>query len=344
MKVKAEQLKTHLTRRLAPIYLVCGDEPLQREEACDAIRAQARVQGYSERDILEVGANFAWSSLWQTAHTPSLFAPRRLLELRMPTGKPGSSDALVNYGVEPVQDVVLLVICPKLDAQAQASKWFKTLDQAGVVVQIWPVELRAMPAWIDQRLRAKGLRPSVEAVKLLAERVEGNLLAAVQDVEKLYLLHGAAAIDVSQVNEAVTDSARFDIYDLAEAALAGDALRATRIVHGLRGEGAEPVLILWALTREIRALASMAYDGKKGMATDAVLSKHRVWEKRKPVIKQALQRHPMDYWRRLLSRCSRIDRIIKGALRGNVWDQLLQLSLAIAGVQLLNDEESRLGH
>lgn len=343
MRVKPEQLKAHLTRALAPVYLVCGDEPLQREESCDAIRAHARGKDYSEREILDVGANFDWDSLWRTTHTASLFAARRVVELRMPTGKPGNDggEALTTYAARPAPDVILLIICPKLDAQAQSTKWFKSLEQAGVIVQIWPVEARAMPGWIEQRLRARGMLPTVAAVKILAERIEGNLLAAVQDVEKLYLLHGAAPIDIAEVNEAVMDNARFDIYDLADAALAGDALRAARIVHGLRGEGAEPVLVLWALSREIRSLVSMAYEGKKGMGLDAVLSKHRVWEKRKPIIKHALQRHKPSHWQRLLSWCARIDRVIKGAAQGNVWDELLQLSLAMAGVRLWSERLSK---
>lgn len=340
MRVKPEQLSSQLQRGLAPIYLVCGDEPLQVQESGEAIRVQARQKGYSEREILTVSPVFDWDLLWQTSHSLSLFAARRLIELRLTGAKPGDKGnaALVDYVAHPAPDTVLLITASKLDAQAQASSWFKALERTGVVVQVWPVEARTLPAWIMQRLRAKGMQASSEAAALLAERVEGNLLAAAQDIEKLYLLYGPTSIDAVKVAEAVADSARFDVYDLVDTALLGDAVRATRTLYGLRAEGAEPTLVLWALVREVRSLAGMAYDCRKGASVEPVLIKHRVWEKRKAAVRQALQRHPLRHWQKLLSIAARIDRVIKGATPGNAWDELLQLSLAIAGVRLWNEE------
>ncbi|HLA74371.1 MAG TPA: DNA polymerase III subunit delta [Gammaproteobacteria bacterium] len=338
MKIKPEQLAAHLKRGLAPVYLVYGDEPLQLEEACDAIRAAARAQQH-ERDILHAGTGFDWGVLAQAAQTLSLFSQRRLLELRIATGKPGDtgSAALVGYATRPPADTILLVICPKLDSATQKTKWFTALEQAGVVIQVWPVPSAQLPAWIIQRMRAKGMQVSNEAAAALAERVEGNLLAAAQDIEKLYLLYGPSRIEADTVTQAVADSARFDIYGLADTALAGDAARTARMLSGLRAEGVEPTLLLWALVREVRSLANLAHHCQGGLNVDQALAKQGVWEKRKPLIKQALQRHKPAYWQHLLRRAAHIDLMIKGMAAGNVWDELLQLSLAMAGIRLLNE-------
>lgn len=319
---------------------MCGDEPLQLEECCDAIRVVARGQGYSEREIMHVGTGFEWGSLKHISDSLSLFAQRRLLELRLASGKPGEAGgaALVEYASRPAQDTILLIISPKLEAQAQKSKWFAALEQIAAVIQVWPVTAAQLPAWITQRLRAKGMQASSTAAAMLAERVEGNLLAAVQDIEKLYLLYGATSIDEEAVTSAVVDSARFDIYELVDTVFQGDAARGTRILAGLRGEGVEPTLVLWALVREVRSVANMAYDCASGLSMDQTLIKHKVWEKRKGVVKQALQRHVLSQWQQYLRSAARIDRMIKGMLVGNVWDELLQLTLGIAGIRLLEDE------
>ena len=343
MRIKPEQLSSHLKRGLARVYLVSGDEPLQLEECCDAIRMQAREAGYSEREILHANKDFAWGSLAQAAQTLSLFAQRRILELRIATGKPGEagSTALCAYAANPAPDNLLLIICPKLDASTQKSKWFGVLEQAGVIVQIWPISLAEMPAWITRRMNAKGMQVSREAAALLAERVEGNLLAAVQDVEKLYLLHGPTSIDLTAVTQAVTDSARYDMFEFVDTALKGDATRAARMLTGLRAEGAEPVLILWAVTKELRSLAGMAYDCAQGMSAEQVLVKYRVWDKRKVPVRHALQRHKLPAWQDWLRMASRIDRTIKGQRVGNVWDELLQMSLEVAGVRWVKNEQTR---
>lgn len=336
MRVKAEQLASHLRRGLAPVYVVSGDEPLQAQEACDAIRAGTRAQGYSERIIFNTGPGFDWSALRQCAQNLSLFSERKLIELRLPGVKPGETGAaaLLAYTQAAPPDVILLLTCPKLDAATQKTRWVSALDEAGVLVQVWPVEARALPGWVAARMRAKGMQPSQDAIEHLAACVEGNLLAAAQDIEKLYLLYGAAQINADAVHEAVADSARFDVYALVDAALAGDAARAVRVLNGLRAEAEEPTLILWALAREVRALAAMAYDSGKGMGAEQILVKHKVWEKRKPLIRQALQRHKTRAWWKLLRRAAHAERVIKGFAAGRSWDELLALSLGLAGVTL----------
>jgi DNA polymerase-3 subunit delta len=203
-----------------------------------------------------------------------------------------------------------------------------------VHVQVWPVDAQHLPQWIERRLAAKGLQPSADAVALLAERVEGNLLAAAQEIDKLVLLFGSGPLGLEQVVSAVADSARFDVYGVADAALDGDATRVARMIDGLRAEGEDPILVLWALSREIRALAQMAQARQAGASIPAVLGQFKVWEKRKPYIERALQRHNPRRWPQLLRRCAHVDRVIKGRADGDAWDELREIALAVGGVHL----------
>lgn len=335
MKLKPEQLQGQLKKGLAPLYIISGDEPLLVQEACDLIRKYAREAGCGERIVMTVEKGFDWNSLAQQSGGMSLFAEKRLLELRLPSGKPGDAGgkALREYTERPAGDDVLLIIAGKIDTQAQRSKWYRTIEQAGVAVPIWPLAVAQLPAWINQRMQARDMRPTRDATQLLAERVEGNLLACAQEIEKLFLLHGAVEIDAEMVSEAVANSARFDVFGLVDSALGGDGARVAKMVNGLRGEGIEPILVLWALAREIRTLASMSFEVQKGLAPDQVLRNYRVWEKRKPLVKRGLRRSPRHWWV-LLHRAGEIDRMIKGQVTGNVWDALLELSLMLCGVRL----------
>jgi len=337
MKLKAEQLATHLQRPLAPIYVLSGDEPLLVQEAADLIRAAARAQNFAERQVLFIDRSFDWNVLTQAAASLSLFAERRLIELRMPDGKPGDvgSKALQAYAARPADDTVLLVICGKLETAARNSKWHQALEQAGAALQVWPVTASALPAWIGQRMQQKGLRPSRDALTLLAERIEGNLLAAVQEIDKLLLLHGPGAVDADAILEAVADSARFDVFVFMDAALEGNPARVIRVLDGLREEGVEPVLLVWAVARELRQLAAIAEQLERGTALGAALAQHKVWDKRKPLIERAVKRHGAVAWQHLVRHCAAIDRMVKGMEPGSVWDELVQLGLAIAGTELL---------
>lgn len=337
MRLRPEQLAAQLAKPLLPVYLLSGEEPLQLNEAVDALRAAALAQGYSERQRLNVEAGFDWAQLALAGNTLSLFAERKLIELHLPTAKPGDAGgkALVAYAEAPPADTVLLIRAGKLEKAQQNSKWFKALDRAGAVVQVWPVEIAALPGWIRQRLQGRGFKPSAEAVQLLAAQVEGNLLAAAQDVEKLALLYGGGTLDVEQVRSAVADSARYDIFGLADAALGGELARCSHILQGLRGEGEEPVLILWALARELRALAQIAAGQAAGRPLAELLATFRIWDKRKPLYQAALKRHTLWRWRAFLRRAAHIDRVCKGAEPGSPWDELLQLSALIAGRRLV---------
>ena len=336
-QLRADQLARQLAGGLSPVYFIHGDEPLLVGECADAVRSAARQQGFSDRQVFSADSGFDWNRLVAASDSLSLFSERRILELRLPTGKPGrdGAKALCAYAGRLPDDTVLLLISAKLEAAARRSKWVQALDRAGVSVPVWPVETADLPAWIDRRMRAHKMLASRDALQLIADRVEGNLLAAAQEIEKLYLLQGPGPLDLDNVAELVADSARFDIFTLVDAALAGDAVYAQRVLTGLRAEGVEPVLVLWALSREIRALASMARAVKGGMPLGRVLAERRVWEKRKPLIGGVLQRIRGRQWWLLLQRCALLDRVIKGRAPGSAWDELLQLTLRIAGVTSL---------
>lgn len=338
-QVRADQLAGHLQRGLAPVYFIHGDETLLVNECADAVRSAARTQGYSERQVFSVEAGFDWNTLLAASDSLSLFCEQRLLELRLPSGKPGKEGGKIlrDYAERPAQDTLLLIVSAKLEPAARRSKWVQALEKAGISVPVWPVELARLPDWIERRMRARGLQPSRDALQVLAERVEGNLLAAAQEIEKLYLLHGPGTLDLETVTELVTDSARYDVFGLVDAALAGDALHAQRILAGLRAEGVEPVLVLWALAREIRSLAAMSKEMQRGSTLQGVLASQRVWEKRKPVVSHALRRIQGRQWWSLLRRCARLDRVIKGRAAGSSWDELLQLSFDLAGVPVLRN-------
>ncbi len=337
MKLRADQISSHLAGGLAPVYLVSGDEPFQLDEVSGAIRTAAQQQGHADRQILHVERSFDWNTLGASADALSLFAEKRLIELRLPGGKPGDagSKALVAYVANPPADTVLLIISGKLESSQQRSKWFKAIEQVGVVVQIWPIETGRLPGWLKQRMALRDMQSTPEALQMLVDRVEGNLLAADQELEKLRLLTGGGVVDAAQVATAVSDSARYDIFTLVDVALGGDAGRAVRMLHGLRAEGMEPVLVLWALAREIRSLAGMAAELADGKGTAAVLQQYRVWEKRKSAVSAALRRHPGEAaWLSMLQQCGRIDRNIKGLAAGKPWDELLQLTARLAGAPL----------
>nr|NIR98928.1 DNA polymerase III subunit delta [Gammaproteobacteria bacterium] len=330
MRIKAEQLRFQLNKGLAPVYVVSGDEPLLAMEAADAIRDRARAQGYTGREVLNVEPGFDWAQLTGIAGTMSLFSEKRIIEVRLPGGRPGDAGAkaLAAYAGQPPEDTLLLLLTGRLDAQAQRSRWYQALDAAGVAVQVWPLDRQRLPAWLTARMRERELQPDAEAVAMLSDRVEGNLLAAAQEVEKLYLLHGTGAICAADVAQAVTDSTRYDVYRLVDSAVGGEAARSARILRGLQQECVEVVLVLWALARELRALERMAAECSaengvvSGRAMDVVMSRHKVWQRRKPLVRLALQRHSVHQWRRLLRAAAGIDRSIKGAATGNPWDEL----------------------
>ena len=334
MRARIDQLKQHLQKELKPVYLISGDEPLQLGEAADAVRARARELGYTGRDILEADARFDWSHLAAEANSLSLFAEQRIIDLRIPSGKPGmeGGKSLAEYAERPPEDILLLITLPKLDKSQASSKWFKALDSIGLVVQVWPIEGDRLGPWIEQRMRSVGLTPSADVVPMLADRIEGNLLAASQEIEKLLLLYGPGVITPEQLGESVADSARYDVYGLVDSALQGKTARSLRMLNGLRAEGTPAPVILWALTREIRMLCSLSLQMARGQSAQQLVgSRREIWDKRKPIVINGLQQVSGPAWRSLLQLCSLTDRAIKGQSKNDPWLLLQEITTRMSG-------------
>jgi DNA polymerase-3 subunit delta len=334
MQINADQLARQLERGLAPLYLVSGDEPLQVEECGDAIRRRAEAGGCSERSVFTVEAGFDWDGLRTASQSLSLFAERRLIELRLPTGRPGEagSAVLAELAENVSADMVLLVITGKLDKTQRASRWVQAIEAAGTHVVIWPLDAQKLPAWLTQRFTARGLQPEAGVVDLLAWHLEGNMLAAAQEVDKLAMLCGDKRVRLADVEESLADSARFSVYQLVDAALAGEAAAVRRILASLRTEGTEPILMLWALARELRTLAQMGMELARGKPEGSVLA--RAWAQRRTLVGKALRRHPAAVWLDFVRRSAQLDRILKGRESGDVWLELERLLLAVAGLKI----------
>ena len=332
MRLYPEKLTDHLQQKLLPVYLVSGDEPLLLQECCDQIRQKARAENCNEREIIEGGvSNFNWQDILHSASNMSLFADRKLIELRLPSGKPGAegSKALCEYLDIASGDDVLLIVSGKIDKQSTNSKWYKALDKAGVTVQVWPVDAKNLPRWLQQRVRNAGMSIDDDALQLLCERMEGNLLAAVQEVEKLKLLAADSKITMQTVTEAVSDNARYNLFDMADNALKGNASVSLRMLYGLRAEGTEPPVVLWALVREIRTLYEAQLDCDSGQSTQQALSSRRVWQNRMPLMQAALTRHNTHSLSLLLEQAARADGSIKGFADGKPWDNLSRLVITL---------------
>ncbi len=332
MKLLGEDLARHLASGLKPLYAIHGDALLLSIEAADAIRAAARAAGYSEREVLTVEQGFKWSELRNSAQSMSLFSARKLVELRIPSGKPGVEGAqtMQDYCEQLNADTVTIITLPRLDKTAQDSKWFAALAAQGVVIATEEIALGALPAWIAGRLKRQDQSADADTLAFLAERVEGNLLAAYQEIQKLALLFPAGPLSFEQVKDAVMDVARYDVFKLSEAMLAGDAARYARILDGLRAEGETTVLILWALAEDIRALAKVSRAMQRSGNLATALREARVWGARQKLVERAVRRFSPAIAERALRQAANVDKVIKGLRQGDVWDELLQLGIRCA--------------
>ncbi|MDH3611895.1 MAG: DNA polymerase III subunit delta [Gammaproteobacteria bacterium] len=332
MKLKVNQLSSHLQKNLAPCYLVTGDEHLLVAEALDAIRESARQHGFTSRELHIASQGFDWAQLRDSSANLSLFAEKKIVELRLPTGKPGrsGSQAIVDLVETTDSDLLLIVSGPKLDRGGQASKWAKSLEAKGVNIQVWPVGVRELPGWIAERMRQAGLQPDREAVALIADRVEGNLLAAGQEIEKLRLILGEGKVTAADVNTAVANSSRYDVFNLVDAALTGNAKRALKILSGLRAEGVEPVIVVWALTRELRTLASLTDTVSQGMDLASGMQKTGVWRNRQALVRSCIGRHQHGDFHRLLKAASHADQAAKGQSPADPWQLSTDIVLGMS--------------
>lgn len=335
MELKPEQLAAQVASEpLRPAYLIAGPEPLRVLEAADAVRAAARQQGIAEREVFEAEGNQRepdWNALEASFRAPSLFASRRLVELRLPTGKPGKDGAEVISGfcADPPQDVCLLVSCGEWSKQ-HGGKWSEAIARVGRVAIAWQIKPHELPEWIERRLRARGLRADRDAVQSLADRVEGNLLAAAQEVDKLALLSDGEPIDLARMESLVADAARYDVFRVVDAAMNGQGAQVSRMLAGLRAEGEAVPALLGMVVIELQRGAALARVNARGGNLSAEFKAQRVWDSKQPMYRRALQRHDARRWDTFVAQAGRVDRMAKGREAGDAWIALERLLLAVA--------------
>lgn len=331
MKIRVDQLTSHLQKNLAPIYIVSGDEPLQRQECGDAIREAARGKGFIDREIMDGETGFEWSSVRMSARERSLFGDPRILDLRL-SQKPDreGQEVLMGLVAAPSDEMLILVQLPKLTAKEQQAAWFQKLETQGVHIQVWPLEGDRLVRWIEHRISSRGLLVNQSGVRLIAARVEGNLLAAAQEIEKLRILFGGGQVTDAMIREAVADNSRYDVFDLAEEILVGHLGRTRRILKGLQSEGIAPQVALWSVTRELRLAHRLKRDLAEGKSYDTLANSHRLWDRHKSAMQTALGRLSPQTIRSCLIRAAEVDRIGKGLAPGDPWDALWGLCVAVA--------------
>jgi DNA polymerase-3 subunit delta len=336
MQLRPEALEPHLAKGLAPLYVITSDEHLLALEAADKIRRAARAAGHTERDVLSVERTFKWGELLAANQALSLFGDKKLIELRIPSGKPGKdgSAALQAYAKDLSPDNLTLITLPKLDWQTAKASWVASLQQAAVYIEIPNIERAQLPGWIGQRLGAQGQSADRSALDFIADRVEGNLLAAHQEIQKLGLLHEPGKLSFEQVQDAVLNVARYDVFKLSEAMLMGDPARLARMLEGLKGEGEALPLVLWAVSEEIRTLLKLKAGMAQGRPLGALLKEYRIWGPRERMMDPALRRISLPTLEAALQEAAQVDKMVKGlrakAFAGDAWDAMLQLAMKVA--------------
>ncbi len=332
MRLQAEQLAVALKKKLAPVYLISGDEPMRLGEASDAVRQAAKQAGFVNREILTVDSQFSWSELSVATDSLSLFADKKIIDLRLPSGKPGQegSKALLDYCQRLSDANLLLISAGKIDRSAQKSRWFQVLEKTGVVVQVWPQEGQDLIQWLQKRSQKKAMSVDREGLQFLARQTEGNLLAAAQEIEKLYVLYGTEKISAKMIAGVIMDNARYDVFKLVDSLLAGQVARSVRILRSLQAEGIAEAVVLWALTRQTRLLLLIKQQLAQGQDRERVFKRCNIWDKRKNRVNQALSRLKSDELQTILLWAQKADRQIKGVQKGDAWETLLYICLLFA--------------
>lgn len=335
MQIKPQQLAGVLQKSLAPVYFLSGDEPQQLGELADLIRKAAKQQDYLSREIFFVDKQFDWKQLNTASDTLSIFADKKIIDLKL-AGTPGQDGGkvLTAYCQRLPEDTLLLITMGKINKESQKSSWFQAIDKAGCIIQVWPLAGQDLIRWMQERMQHRGIVPEPGAVKLLADRVEGNLLAAAQEIEKLYVLYGAGKLSSQQIIDVVADSSRYDVFKLVESALAGQADKVLKILSSLKAEDVSPVLALWALVREARILIS--YKAAKSQnEKESLLRNQGVWGERKQLIEVSTKRLSHAELNQVLVLGAKADRQIKGQQQGDAWETLLEGCLGLASVSVL---------
>ena len=336
MQLRFDAIDGHLTKTLAPLYVITSDEFLLALEVADKIRRAAKTQGFVEREILTVERSFKWGALLAANQSQSLFGDKKLIDLRIPTGKPGKDGgaALQEYVANLSPDNLTLITLPKLDWATQKAAWVGSLQQAAVYIDIPLVERAQLPNWISQRLSVQGQSADRPSLDFIADRVEGNLLAAHQEIQKLGLLHPPGKLSFEAVHDAVLNVARYDVFKLNEAMLGGDVARLVRMLDGLRAEGEALPLVLWAVAEELRTLLKLKSGMAQGRPLGMLLKEYRIWGPREKLMEPALRRVTLASLRAALQEAAQVDKMVKGlrakAFAGDAWDALLQLGLRVA--------------
>jgi DNA polymerase III subunit delta len=340
VQIKPQQLVAALQKALAAVYFISGDEPQQLGELADAIRQSAKARNFTAREIFFVDKSFDWKQLHVSADNYSIFADKKIIDLRLPTGAPGAegAKALAAYCQHLPEDTLLLATAGKITKDAQKSAWFQAIDKVGCVIQVWPLAGQELLRWMQDRLQQLGIITEPAAIKILAERVEGNLLAAAQEIEKLYVLYGAGKLSTQQVIDVVADNSRYDVFKLIESALSAQADKVLKILSSLKAEGIAPAIVLWALSREARIL--IGYKAAQGQnEKDLILKKNAVWGERKQLLDASARRLTHSDLNQALVLGAKADRQIKGQQQGDAWETLLNASLVLASVLVLDGTE-----
>jgi DNA polymerase-3 subunit delta len=329
MNVRPDQLGSIIAKSIFPVYMVSGDEPLQQMESLDIIRTYLKENDFLEREILDVDAQFDWQQLMDEAASLSLFATRRIVELRLPSAKPGRLGAqiLKEYLTNPPEDTVLIINSGKIDGNAKKSAWYKTIEQKGLVVQCWPVPVEKLSGWLKQRFKRRNMDAEHDVLAYISQHVEGNLLAADQEIEKLYLLLGPGKITYADVADAVASQSRYSVFELVDMSLTGDTTRVVKIILGLKAEGVVPVAVNWAIARDVRLLSQAAMDVS---SADYLLKRSGVWQSRVTLFKSCLSRHSQRSFQMMLKRCAYIDASSKGMIDANPWDEIESLCVRLS--------------
>jgi DNA polymerase-3 subunit delta len=332
MKIEGDRLGAHLRKGVAPLYVLSSDEPLLVDEAMEQLRESARAAGCGERECYVTDRSFDWEGFAAGLQNMSLFSSRRLVELRLPSGKPGDvgSRVLTELAGNPDTGNVIVVLLPDLDSQTKRSKWVSALAEAAVWVTAEPPSRANLPGWLRSRLAKAGLSADDEALDLLAARVEGNLLAAKQEIDKLALLTDGSRLSAAAVRDAVADGARFDVFQFADAALSGDVARTVRVLHTLEREGEPEALVLWSLTRAVLDVADIVMRVERRESLDQAMEAARVWRSRKALMSSAVRGRSLADVMRLVSCAARAERVVKGARSGQPWNALLEVALELA--------------
>ncbi|MGZ8162179.1 MAG: DNA polymerase III subunit delta [Methylobacter sp.] len=336
MRLKPEQLNTSLQTKLAPVYFISGDEPLQLGEMADAVRKAARKAGFETREVFSVETGFEWKELMVSAGSLSIFSDKKIIDLRLLSGTPGAegAKALTAYCEKLPEDTLLLITTGKVAGEAFKSDWLQALDRAGIIIQVWPLERQNLIPWLQQRMQRRGLHAETEGLRILASRIEGNLLSAVQEIEKLYVLYGAGNISTQQIFDAVADSSRYDVYKLVDSVLAAGVNRIFKILSGLKAEGNAAPVVLWALTREARVLLKRKQVLAQGQARES-FKNNLIRDNRKQLVNNALKRLSESDLNKILVLSAKADRQIKGQQEGDAWETVLAICLMFASQEVL---------